>query len=77
MVVRRGLDVKLGKYGPFVRHVHIGQINNGNKYNLSIHLASIFLTFSVTRAMVSSVFKGKEANDDGLLTSCNGELDTF
>lgn len=74
MVVQRGLDVKLGKYGPFVRHV---QINNKNKYNLSIHLASIFLTFSVTRAMVSSVFKGKEANDDGLLTSCNGELDTF
>lgn len=41
---------------------------------LYTHLASIFLTFSVTRAIVSSVFKGQEDNDDGLLTSDGGGL---
>ena len=43
-------------------------------YALYTHLASIFLTFSVTRAIVSSVFRGQEDNDDGLLTSGGGGL---
>lgn len=38
------------------------------------NLASIFLTFSVTRAMVSSVFRGQDDIEEGLLTCTDVEL---
>ena len=51
-----------------------------NSLLLEIHvpfltnLASIFLTFSVTRAMVSSVFRGQDDIEEGLLTCIDVEL---
>ena len=51
-----------------------------NSLLLEIHvpfatnLASIFLTFSVTRAMVSSVFRGQDDIEEGLLTCNDVEL---
>ena len=51
-----------------------------NSLLLEIHvpfltnLASIFLTFSVTRAIVSSVFRGQDDIEDGLLTCDDVEL---
>ena len=38
------------------------------------NLASIFLTFSVTRAIVSSVFRGQDDIEEGLLTCIDVEL---
>ena len=54
-----------------------------NSLLLEIHvpfltnLASIFLTFSVTRAIVSSVFRGQDDIDEGLLTCDDVELKCF
>ena len=51
-----------------------------NSLLLEIHvpfltnLASIFLTFSVTRAIVSSVFRGQDDIEEGLLTCDDVEL---
>lgn len=51
-----------------------------NSLLLDIHvlfltnLASIFLTFSVTRAIVSSVFRGQDDIEEGLLTCDDVEL---
>ena len=55
-------------------------MNNKHIFNdacsfLFTNLASIFLTFSVTRAIVSSVFSGQVDIEDGLLTSDNEEAE--